>query len=109
MSIPMTMTYFDPAAAPGSTSVQSRNLTLTIVAQDPAVTNVSNRRILRAPLRIPASHLEPGPRGARFHVVDYHGGEHELGDPIALVDAAGASIDYLAPGRMTDKQIRAGA
>lgn len=42
---------------------------LTVVAQDPSIRRGS--RILTTTLRIPAESLEPGPRGARFQVIDY--------------------------------------
>ena len=43
---------------------------LTIVAQDPTVRG-ENGRILTARAQVPWARLEPGPRNARFHVVDY--------------------------------------
>jgi len=42
---------------------------LVVLGQDPNV--VVDGRILRARLRIPREALEPGPRGHRFHVVDF--------------------------------------
>ncbi|WP_405233691.1 gluzincin family metallopeptidase [Lentisalinibacter salinarum] len=42
---------------------------LTVVAQDPSIKRGS--RILTTELTIPAESLDPGPRGARIHVIDY--------------------------------------
>lgn len=47
-----------------------RTRKLTIIAQDPAVTD-ANGRILTTQVEIPAEDLSPGPRGYRVHVVDY--------------------------------------
>jgi hypothetical protein len=47
-----------------------RTRKLTIIAQDPAVTD-SEGRILTTSVEIPAEELSPGPRGYRVHVVDY--------------------------------------
>lgn len=57
---------------------------LTVIAQDPLVVGGGNR-ILTAQVRIPAEHLESGPRGARFHVVDYDPGAGVL-EPQAELD-----------------------
>jgi hypothetical protein len=111
MSIPMTMTYFDPHAGDagaGAAAVQTRSLALTIVAQDPAVKEEGSRRILRAQVRVPASHLEPGPRGARFHVVDYLGGERDLANPVALLADDGSPRDHLTRKEAADREVRAG-
>ena len=43
---------------------------MTVVAQDPSVTGPDGS-ILRTVLTVPATRLDPGPRGGRFHVVDY--------------------------------------
>jgi hypothetical protein len=43
---------------------------MTIVAQDPSITD-ANGRIVVAQVSVPVDLLEPGPRGQRFHVVDY--------------------------------------
>lgn len=47
----------------------------TVVARDPSVKDPDpssqERRILRTRLDVPASSLQPGPRGPRFHVVDF--------------------------------------
>lgn len=53
-----------------------RTFQLTIIARDPGVTDRRSsagpgRRILRALVDVPASRLDPGPRGPRFHVVDF--------------------------------------
>jgi hypothetical protein len=105
----MTMTA-DPRAgeSTGGQPVQTRSLALTIVAQDPAVKEESSKRILRAKVRVPASHLEPGPRGARFHVVDYIAGEKQLAEPVVLMSAAGEVTDYLNPLTVLDDAILRG-
>lgn len=46
-----------------------RWLELTVIAQDPSV--VLDGAIVRSSVRIPAETFQPGPRGHRFHVVDY--------------------------------------
>jgi len=43
---------------------------LRIIAQDPSVKG-DNDKILTATVKIPWSRMEDGPRGARFHVVDF--------------------------------------
>lgn len=48
-----------------------RTRKLTIIAQDPSVTDKSTGNILTAQIEIPAEELAPGPRGYRVHVVDY--------------------------------------
>jgi hypothetical protein len=56
-----------------------QHATVTIVAQDPSVT--VDGSILGAAVRIPAEHLEPGPRGARLYVVDYDLAQRQLVEP----------------------------
>lgn len=46
------------------------HVTLRIIAQDPSVKG-DDDKILTAKVRIPWSRMEDGPRGARFHVVDF--------------------------------------
>jgi hypothetical protein len=46
------------------------HISLRIIAQDPSVKG-DNDKILTATVRIPWSRMEDGPRGARFHVVDF--------------------------------------
>jgi hypothetical protein len=55
---------------------------LTVIAQDPTVK--VGKRILTAQVRVPAERLEPGPRGARFHVVDYDPAGGTLGAPAVI-------------------------
>jgi hypothetical protein len=58
---------------------------LTIIAQDPAVRDVE-QRIIRAQVAVPVDLLEPGPRGQRFHVVDYDAGSGKLAKPAVFTD-----------------------
>jgi Thermolysin metallopeptidase, catalytic domain len=71
-----------------------------VIAQDPSVT--IDGQVLTADVRIPAEHLEPGPRGARFHVVDYDAATGELLPPAViepLADGAPAQpLDLADPG-----------
>lgn len=65
-----------------------QRIAMTVVAQDPSV-RVSPpeggpEHILVEQIRIPAEHLEPGPRGARFYVVDYDSGSGKLQKPAAV-------------------------
>ncbi|WP_457101146.1 hypothetical protein [Microbacterium sp. P5_E9] len=46
------------------------HITLRLIAQDPSVTG-DDRKILTASVKVPWSRMEDGPRGARFHVVDF--------------------------------------
>jgi hypothetical protein len=55
---------------------------LSVVAQDPSVR--VRRRVLTASVRVPAEVLLPGPRGARFHVVDFDAASGLLSDPAVL-------------------------
>jgi len=62
---------------------------LTVLAQDPSIIDPTatdpERRMLRATVRVPASALRPGPRGPRFHVVDYDPGTREMHAPVELL------------------------
>ena len=60
---------------------------MTIVAQDPSVTDAKGR-IVVAQVDVPVDLLEPGPRGQRFHVVDYDATRGELRPPVDLRDPA---------------------
>lgn len=60
---------------------------LTVIAQDPSVR--VGRRILTEQIQIPAEHLEPGPRGARFYVVDFDSASGHL-QPAAKIAPDGS-------------------
>jgi len=49
--------------------------------------------MLRATVRIPSSIFEPGPRGARFHVVDYNPITQTLAQPYTLFCGSGETRD----------------
>jgi hypothetical protein len=55
---------------------------LTVIAQDPSIRE--RGRILTARASVPAEVTEPGPRGARFHVVDYDAALGTLVPPVPL-------------------------
>lgn len=55
---------------------------LTVIAQDPSIR--VNGRILTVKVAVPAEVWKPGPRGARFHVVDYDAGTGRLAFPALL-------------------------
>lgn len=62
-----------------------QHATLTVIAQDPSVRVAPAKgrpeRVLVERIRVPAEHLEPGPRGARLYVIDYDSGSGRLGTP----------------------------
>lgn len=63
---------------------------LTVIAQDPEVkVGGADGRIVTARVSVPAEHLEPGPRGARFHVVDYDPASGRFEPPAVLNPALG--------------------
>ena len=56
-----------------------------VVARDPSVKRRdAGRNILLAKIPFPATRLEPGPRGPRFHVVDFDTSTGRLNDPAVL-------------------------
>jgi hypothetical protein len=69
-------------------SVRPRTWKLTIIARDPSVIDREStdpaRRILRAQVDVPAGRLDPGPWGARFHVVDFDSTTRVLRAPVDL-------------------------
>jgi hypothetical protein len=85
-----------------------REFELTILAQDPSITDPfskdPDRSILRAKVRVPARTLRPGPRGPRFHLVDYDPTTHTLFPPYELSDGAGAVRDRFEDA--TDDEVR---
>src|SRR5262245_15437225 len=69
-----------------------RSFPLTIIARDPSITDERaadpERRILRSAVQVPASRLEPGPRGPRFHVVDFDATTRKLREGYDLAPGA---------------------
>ena len=63
-----------------SPSSATRTRRLTIVAQDPAVTDKG--RILTTQVEVPAETLARGPRGYRVHVIDYDASTRSLYRPL---------------------------
>ena len=57
---------------------------LTVIAQDPSVT--IDGEVVTAAVSVPAEVLEPGPRGARLHVVDYDAATGTLELPVVIGD-----------------------
>jgi hypothetical protein len=59
-----------------------RTFALTIVARDPTIHDPRStdtaRKVLRAKVDVPASRIELGPRGPRFHVVDFDASDRRL-------------------------------
>jgi len=62
--MPDTVAFSESPDSPRS------QIALRIIAQDPSVRG-DNEKILTATVKIPWSRMEDGPRGARFHVVDF--------------------------------------
>src|SRR5262245_62115693 len=58
---------------------------LTIIAQDPSV--MSDGKIVRALVDVPAEQLLPGPRGYRLNVVDYDVSANALYEPAVIPSA----------------------
>ena len=71
-----------PADGSATRAPLSQTSLFHIVAQDPSIKQ--GRRALTAEVEVPAEHLEPGPRGARFHVVDYESATGRLQTPTRL-------------------------
>ena len=62
-----------------------QQIKLTVIAQDPSVTEGPGTRIVTEQVSVPAEYLDAGPRGARFHVVDYDSKTNQL-EPPAVID-----------------------
>ncbi|HEX2087224.1 MAG TPA: hypothetical protein VHF89_16195, partial [Solirubrobacteraceae bacterium] len=92
--------HFEEFVAPGLGGAPlAQWMTATVVAQDSS-TKDETGRTLTSSVRIPAEHLEPGPRGARFHVVDFDPASGTLSRPGVVATAygdpfAGAPDDVL--------------
>ena len=61
-----------------------RTRQVTIIAKDPGF--MSDDGIVRATVPVPSDWLAPGPRGQRFHVIDYDGTAGVLLEPADLTD-----------------------
>jgi hypothetical protein len=65
-----------------------RTFSLSIIARDPTVEDPRStdpvRRILRTAIDVPASRIEPGPRGPRFQIVDFDSSTRRLRQPRQL-------------------------
>jgi len=68
-----------------------RTIDLTIIAQDPSIR--VDGKIVRAVVRIPAEHLDPGPLGHRLRVVDYDTTTRTIRKPGALTQATDLAIE----------------
>lgn len=75
--------FVDSAGTPDSAR---RARQMTIIAQDPSVRD-DNGRIVTARVTVPVDRLDPGPRGQRFHVVDYDATAGILLAPVDLTDS----------------------
>jgi hypothetical protein len=62
-----------------------RLFAMTVIAQDPSI-SVRTGGVLLARVDVPAHSLEPGPRGPRFHVVDYEITNGTLRSAVSLTD-----------------------
>lgn len=83
-------TYLEQRPPPG---VTNRVRQLTIIAQDPSVPG--DGQILTAEVSVPVDRLEAGPRGHRFHVVDYDASSGRLVDPVPdLCDPAADDAEH---------------
>src|SRR5687768_11632217 len=65
---------------------------LTVIAQDPRLRD-RDRKIVTSKVRVPYERLEPGPRGHRFHVVDYDATTETYHRPTQLAKQDGAPDD----------------
>jgi hypothetical protein len=74
-------------------------ISLRVVAQDTGFRDADGR-VLTEWMRIPAEHLEYGPRGARFHVVDYDRETGMLEPPMEI--KLGDDDPYADPGDASD-------
>jgi hypothetical protein len=81
----MVMMQFDERA-----TALPRQFRATVIARDPSVLErgeATKRPILRAQVDFPATRLEPGPRGPRFHVVDFDASTKHLNPAADLTRA----------------------
>ena len=83
-----------------------RYFPMSIIARDPLVLDPTatneRRKILRAVVQGPASRLEPGPRGPRFHVVGFDASRRKLHRPARLASMRGQSAGWNYRDRFLD-------
>lgn len=98
----------------GRVRAPQRAFTLTILARDPSFIDPRStdplRRLLTAEIEVPASRIEPGPRGPRFHVVDFDSSTRRLRAPRGLQPLPGEppSWGFQDPyKRATDRELLA--
>jgi hypothetical protein len=89
-------------ATPTTPAPPPRDITLTILAQDPAVLKAGTTRILRADVAVPYDEVLAGPRSSRFAVVDYDATRNELHPPtdIATKPAAPEALKNLTDAQL---------
>ncbi len=92
------MAFFEQVVERGGPVPRQRKL--TVIAQDPSILGADGK-VLRAEISVPAEVLEPGPRGARFHVVDYDAAAERLELPLVLGDDDPFAGDRFDPGAPT--------
>ena len=72
----------------GRVRAAQRTFNLTVLARDPSFidprSTTPTRTLLTAQVEVPASRIDPGPRGPRFHVVDFDSSTRRLRAPRAL-------------------------
>ena len=88
---------------PGTAPPVARTVALRVIAQDPSVK--AGRRILTTLVDVPAEHLDPGPRGARFHVVDYDSEKNRLETPARLPEGDGDPFRKLSDSELTSDPV----
>ncbi|HEY5708012.1 MAG TPA: hypothetical protein VIS51_01295 [Solirubrobacterales bacterium] len=71
-----------PADTPPPPEPVKQLTELRVVAQDPSVQ--AKGEVLTEKIRVPTEHLDPGPRGARFYVLDYDSATGRLQPPATI-------------------------
>jgi hypothetical protein len=72
-----------------------RSVAMTVVAQDPSFR--AGGEVLLASAPVPTERLDPGPRGHRFHVVDFDATTGRFWDPTSTPVAGTAAGDLVDP------------
>jgi hypothetical protein len=58
--------------------VEPREILLALLPQDPGVYDPATGRLIRAVVPVPFDRVRPGPKSARFSVIDYDGADNRL-------------------------------